>query len=160
MSFYQYLKGCRILGCFAAVGFGLLTSAPSVHANVYATNIRANEGTNAVVAPGDSITITYRLNEPASMGITVKILSGATVIRTFTFAGNSPGTDRGLNTIVWDGTDAQSNAVPLGSYSVSITAVTSGYTNWTQITSDSADGNTYVWEGNGIAVDRNPSSPF
>src|SRR6267154_3563736 len=159
MRFKQGLKSSSIWGGLT-IGLVMLPCAPSLHANVYATNIRANASTNAVVVRGDSISITYHLNEPASMGVTVKILSGATVVRSFNFSGGSPGTDRGLNTLVWDGMDAQSNNVSAGSYSVSITAGTSGYTSWTQITSDSVDANTYIWEGNGIAVDRNPANPF
>src|SRR5579859_3058896 len=57
--------------------------APKSNANVYATNIRINEGaTNVVASSGDTLTITYILNEPASLGATLQMQSGATVVQT------------------------------------------------------------------------------
>src|SRR5215467_8607264 len=126
----------------------------SARANVYATNIKLNGGlTNATTVPA---TISYVLNEPASLGVTVKILFGSTVVRTITIT-NGPGTALGTNTVIWDGNNDSSNPVGTGTYSVSVTAASSGYGDWTQISSDT---NNYVWEGRGIAVDRNPSSLY
>jgi hypothetical protein len=138
----------------------LWACAPSARANVYATNIKLNGNlTNAVASTGDSVTISYILNEPASGGVTVQILSGATVVRTINVSAGSAGSFRGLNTIVWDGTDDSAHVVPAGNYSVSITARSNGYTVWTMTTDDNNDGNN-IWEGRGIAVDRNTNSPF
>ena len=75
--------------------------------------------------------ISYILNEPASAGVTIKILSGATAVRTISLAGGSAGTTRGTNTVVWDGKDDSSANVPGGNYSVSIKAAATGYGGWT-----------------------------
>ena len=142
-----------------AVLTAVLSYTLSARANVYSTNVRLNGGvTNIFVSPGDSITNDYILNEPASLGVIIKILNGATPVRTISLPADGPGTLRGLNTVIWDGkTDGGVNAAP-GNYSVSITAASAGYNAWTHLTSDSDPG-TYVWEGRGIAVDRNPASP-
>src|SRR5262249_40978272 len=105
-----------------------------------------------------SVSISYILNEPAST-VTVNILAGTTVVRSLAFS-NDTNTLRGSNTIIWDGKDSQSRNVPEGSYSVSITASSTGYTNWTQITSDLDDAATFVRGGLGIAVDQNPNSLY
>ena len=144
-----------------AIGLALALTvfAPSAHANVYATNIKINGGiTNLSVQPGTNVSISYILNEPASAGVTVKVLSGATPVRTISIA-SGPGTTRGTNTVVWDGKDNSSNIVAGGNYSVSITAASSGYSRWT-ITSDDNNVGNYVWEARGIGVDRNPTSPY
>lgn len=137
-----------------------ITSLPSrAHANVYATNVRVNNGTTNITAlPGgtNTIAISYLLNEPASLGATVQIFSGTTVVTNMFFAPETQGALRGINEVTWDGTQS----VGGGTYSVRVIAAASGYTNWTQITSDTADLNTYVSQANGIAVDRNPASQF
>jgi hypothetical protein len=136
---------------------------PSARANIYATNIKLNGGTaNLNLSPGDSVSISYILNEPASLGVTLNIVNGNNVVRSYAFAPNTAGALLGTNSVLWDGKDASSNNVAPGSYSVSITAGTSGYTNWTQLTTDSTDNprSTYVFYGRGIAVDRNPNSIY
>jgi len=141
-----------------ALASAFLLHSLTAHANVYATNLKLNGGTtNVVSAPGQGVTVSYILNEPASMGIDIDILSGQSVVRRISMAGGGMGTLRGLNSVVWDGLDNNSNNVAGGVYQVSITAASSGYTNWTPITSDDDPG-TYVWFGRGIAVDRNVKS--
>jgi hypothetical protein len=142
--------GGLVLGLITVV-FGTRSSA-----NVYASNVRINDGiTNFVSAPGDPITITYILNEQASLGATVQIQSGATVVQTLEFPPGVEGTLRGFNSVNWEVTNLAS-----GTYSVSVTAASSGYTNWTELTSDTTDLNTYVFDGRGIAVDKNPASAY
>ena len=142
-----------------ALALALAAFAPSARANVYATNIKINGGTtNLSVQPGANVSISYILNEPASAGVTVKVLSVATAVRTISIA-SGPGTTRGTNTVVWDGKDNGGNNVAVGNYSVSITAASTGYRGWTITSVDNNAGN-YVWEARGIAVDRNPSSPY
>src|SRR4051812_6718132 len=69
-------------------------------ANVYATNIRVNEGiTNVVANGGDIITITYRLNEPATLGATIEFRAGATVVRSLLLPAGGSGTVRGFNVV-------------------------------------------------------------
>ena len=61
-------------------------------ANVYATNIKLNGSTtNLTLATGDSVTISYILNEPASLGATVNILTSSNIVRSLVFAPNTPG---------------------------------------------------------------------
>jgi hypothetical protein len=114
--------------------------------------------TNVAVAQGTGVSISYILNEAASAGVTIKILSGATVVRTMTIASGA-GTTRGLNTVAWDGKNNTGASVPAGDYSVSITAAASGYAGWSKITDDDNLGN-YTWESRGIAVNRNTNSPY
>jgi hypothetical protein len=136
------------------IALALAVCAPRANANVYATNIKLNDGTNNVtVSPGTPVTISYILNEPASGGVRIDIGLGAGVARSIALTNGQPGTFRGANSVEWDGN------VPAGVYSVSVTATSAGYTNWTLITDDTNPGN-YVWEGRGIAVNRNPSSPY
>src|SRR5205807_6312428 len=71
----------------------------------------------------------------------------------------APGTLRGTNVVVWNTTDDNSTPVSQGTYGIAITAAALGYSGWTQITLDEADGNA-VWEGRGIAVDQNTNSPY
>ncbi|SPE51501.1 conserved exported hypothetical protein [Verrucomicrobia bacterium] len=147
---------CSWLGGILA----LAAVPPSARANVYATDIRLNGGTTNVNLPAaGSVSISYILNEPASLGATINILNGTSVVRALALPAGSPGTLLGTNSVTWDGTDGNSNNVPNGVYSISITAASSGYTNWTQITTDTNAGN-YVFYGTGIAVDRNPASPY
>jgi len=146
----ELLAGMAVLAAFA----------PSARANVYATDVRLNGGTTNVTMPREgALSISYVLNEAASLGVTINILSGTNVVRALNFASGNPGSLRGANTAVWDGTDDNSNNVPGGVYSVTITAASSGYTNWTQTTVDTNPGN-YIFYGTGIAVDRNPASPY
>jgi hypothetical protein len=129
-------------------------------ANVYATNIKLNGGTTDVVMqPSDNVTVSYILNEPASLGVTLNILSTTGAVRTLAFPANAVGARKGVNTVIWDGKNSASNDLAPGTYSVSITAAAVGYTNWTQITDDNNPWN-YVYDGHGIAVDRNTNSPY
>jgi hypothetical protein len=140
----------------------LLTLLPNrSHANVYATNIRLNGSlTNIVVPSVTNLVISYSLNEPATRGVTLNINSGASVVRTYTFTSSGPGALQGSNYVVWDGRDNSSNSVGGGLYSVSITAASGGYTNWTQTSSESNDFEYHVWDPRGIAVNRNTNSPY
>jgi len=142
------------------LALALVTAVPSARANVYATNIKINGGiTNVSVLAGTNVTISYILNEPASAGVTIKILSGATAVRTISLAGGSAGTTRGTNSVVWDGKSDYGANVPGGKYSVSLQAAATGYAGWTKITDDNNPGN-YSYYTFGIAVDRNTNSPY
>jgi hypothetical protein len=142
-----------ILGTVALAG-------TTARANVYATNVRLNGGTtNVSLAPGGSVTIGYLLNEPATLGVTVAIKQGGTAVRSIALTGGGPGTMPGTNAVSWDGRDDIGHMVGGGTYSVSVTASASGYTNWTQISSD-ANTNNQIWEPRGVAVNVNPSSPY
>ena len=158
MKATRNLRSHSIIGGLA-LALAWATAAPSAHANVFASNVKINGGmTNVTVAPGTSVNIGYILNEPASAGVTIKILSGGTPVRTMTIP-SGPGTVQGTNSVVWDGkADGGSNA-PGGNYSVSITAASAGYAGWTKITDNNNAGN-YSWEARGIAVDRNTNSPY
>src|SRR3974390_770172 len=106
-----------------------------------------------------SVSISYILNEPASAGVTVKVLSGSNTVRTISIAAGSAGAKRGTNTVVWDGKNDSNAAVPTGNYKVSITTASTGYRGWT-ITSDDSNYGNYVWEARGIAVNRDTNSPY
>jgi hypothetical protein len=139
----------------------ILFAAPhSARANVYATNIKINDGiTNISVTAGSSVHISYILNEPASGGVLIKILEGTNTVRTISLAAGAAGTLRGKNIVTWDGNGAANSPVPTGVYGVSVRAASQGYARWTQTTDDNADGNV-IWQGRGIAVDQNTNSPY
>src|SRR5205823_4651832 len=71
----------------------------------------------------------------------------------------NPGTLRGTNSVLWNGKDNASNNVSAGTYSFSVNAAANGFGGWTQISSDSDDGN-YAVTPTGIAVNRNTNSPY
>ncbi len=156
----KYLSSTTIIGGLA-LALALVTAAPYAHANVYASNIKINGGLTAAVAnQGQNANISYILNEPASAGVTINVLSNAVVVRTISVAGGGAGALRGLNTVVWDGKDTGGSYVGLGTnYSVSVTAASTGYAEWTTTTSDANEGN-LVWEGRGIGVNQNTNSPY
>jgi hypothetical protein len=156
MSFKQYWRGNLVCG---GLTLGILGFTPTARANVYASNIKFNGSTNATAAAGLGVTISYILNEPASLGVSLQILSGTNVVRVLNIPGQHVGTLHGFNEVLWDTRDAGSNYVANGTYSVNITAASSGYTNWEQTTTDGAD-QTWIWEGRGIAVDRNANGLY
>src|ERR1019366_1653675 len=128
------------------IALALTSLTWSARANVYATNIKVNGSTNSPTGfAGNNVTIGYILNEPASAGVTVKILSGGTVVRSIAVAAGNPGTLRGANTVIWDGKNNAGNPVAGGDYACSITAAATGYSTWTQTTSDDNPGN-QIWQ--------------
>jgi hypothetical protein len=141
-----------------AIALALAALTGSARANVYATNIKVNGSTNGVsVFPGTDVSISYILNEPASAGVTLQILTGATVVRSLAVAPGDAGTFRGTNTVTWDGRDNGGNPVAGGNYYCRITAAATGYPVWTQTTFDTNAGN-QVWAPWGIAVNQNTNS--
>jgi FlgD Ig-like domain len=141
-----------------AIALALTSLTWSARANVYATNIKVNGSTNSpTVLAGKDVTISYILNEPASAGVTVNILSGSTVIRSMAMAAGNPGALRGANTVTWDGKNVAGNPVAGGDYACSITAAATGYKVWTQTTSDANPGN-QIWTPWGLAVNQNTNS--
>ena len=141
-----------------AIALALTCMTWSARANVYPTNIKINGSTNSpTVFSGNNVTISYILNEPASAGVTIKILSGSTVIRSIAVAAGNPGSLRGANTVTWDGKNNAGNPVAGGDYSCSITTAAAGYAVWTQTTSDANPGN-QIWQPWGLAVNQNTNS--
>ncbi len=154
-SVFRLAAARGILLLFYAL-LGIILSFPDeALANVYATNIRVQ---NAYLGQGDPLAISYILNEPASAGVVVEVLSDTNVFRTFSIS-SGYGTLRGTNTIIWDGQDDFGTNIAKGSYSLRITAKSDGFTNWTQISDDENPGN-YVYEPRSIAINCNSNSPF
>ena len=154
-TFIERRKGSLIAGVLITI----LITTTNAWANVYATNIRLNGGTtNAVVVQGGNASISYILNEPATEGVIIEIKSGMGTLRTIILT-NALGTARGSNNVIWDVRDNASNSLPVGNYSIHITAKATGYFGWTQISDDFSLGN-YVWAPRGMAVNRNPASPY
>jgi hypothetical protein len=138
------MKTIQFLLC-AAVG---VVSTLSARANVYATDIQIAGGfTNAGVPAGNPVSITYRLNQTADLGVTVNVLQGTNLVATL-----AGGTNMGLNAVTW--TPSAS-----GTYSVSITAAATGFPTWTQISVDTNAGMP-AYAPLGIAVDNNTNSPY
>jgi len=136
---------------------GFLLSTVNARANVYATDIQINGSlysvTNSTTNPSP-VTITYRLNETADLGVTVAILQGSKTVATIV-----GGTKKGLNSVVWGVTNNAGGAPGSGAFLVSITAAASGFKTWTQISADTNAGN-YAAAPNGLAVDNNTGSPY
>src|ERR1051325_8039114 len=143
-----------------ALALALAASAPSARANVYATNIKLNGLlSNATIGSGGTVNISYILNEPALTGVTIKIRSGATVVRTINVAGGGAGALKGSNTVAWNGKDDSNVNVPAGTYSITITSATSGFGSWTKTSDDSAA--YYVPNPRGgMAVNNNSNSTY
>ena len=159
MILSKCVRSGLVLVCLAAAVTATLFPLPA-SANVYATNIRINGVTNNVdLWSGTNVSINYILNEPATLGVTIRIFSGTNSIQTLILTNGGPGTMSGANTVLWDGTSVGGTNSPPGDYSLSITAASSGFTNWTQTTCDTNIGN-IVFEGRGIAVDKNAWSPY
>jgi hypothetical protein len=147
--------------CAAASALALLWAAPSARANVYATNIKLNGSlTGATNTQGAPVTISYILNEPATLGTTIQILSGATVVNTISIPAGTAGSLRGTNIVSW------SAQVPAGTYSVAITPAATGYTTWTQTSVDPPTASPWSSSGLycnyplGMDVDKNTNSPY
>jgi hypothetical protein len=142
----------------------LFSSILSVRANVYATDIRLDDFITAgVVVPGSSLTasnlaISYILNDNATAGVTIRIYSGSNVVKTFTTPGGDPGTEIGLNSVQWNGTNDDGSPAPPGVYTLSITAAADGYDTWTNITDDGT--NFFAAGPRGVAVNCNTNSPY
>jgi len=156
------MKNTRLKLCLltAASALAFVWAAPSARANVFATNIKLYGSlTGATNAQGAPVTISYILNEPATLGTTIQILSGATVVNTIGIPSGTAGALRGLNSVVWGGTNSLDAQVPAGIYSVAITPAAIGFTNWTQTSIDTNPGmpaNSAL----GIDVDKNTNSPY
>ncbi len=138
----------------------VLGAAPSARANVCATNIKLNgAAANAAMAQGTSLDISYTLNEPASSGVTIRILSGATAVRSIQVPGGGAGALKGGNTVSWNGRDDGGSLVPAGNYFVSVTAASVGYATWT-MTSDNSAAYYVPFPRGGLAVNINSNSPY
>jgi hypothetical protein len=145
-------------GRFLMLALAAPLLACNARANLYATNLRLNGAvllTNSIAVT--NINITYILNEPASLGVTVNISSGSNVIRTLTAAPGAQGALFGSNVMVWDSADFNGLPVATGNYVVSLSAAASSRTNWTQISQDSSAGN-YTLDPRGLAVNNNSNS--
>jgi hypothetical protein len=143
----------------ATIALICLALAPDVRGNVYATNLRLNGAISNVNLGNNGVSITYILNEAATGGVKLQVKAGTNTVRTIALTNGSPGTLRGTNLVVWDGKDDGSNAIPNGSYSISVTASAMGHNEWTQISDDQNAGN-YVWDPRGIAINKNTNSPY
>lgn len=151
---------CRIASCL--IGFGLIlgNQAPwlqHAQAHVYATHVRLTA--TASGGSGSRVEIRYILNEPATAGVVVEVLDQNTVVRRLTLASGEMGTRRGENFVIWDGRSDSGNPVCCGSYRVRIITASHGYPTWTLISHD-LDPGQYVYAPSGIAVIRNPDSPY
>jgi hypothetical protein len=135
-----------------------LCACLSARANVYATDIRLNGSLQAgVVSPGSPLAISFILNDVATH-VSVQICAGAHAIKTFASDAGQAGTNAGLNTVVWDGTNDDSSAAAVGVYNIRITASAGGYETWTNITDDGT--NFDVFLPTSIAVNKNTNSPY
>jgi hypothetical protein len=145
--------------CVVVLAWSLFTA--TARANVYATDIKF-DGTRTLVTSnaGGNLNISYILNEPATLGVTISISSNSKVVRTISVPSGVSGTLRGGNLVRWNGDDANGISVTPGAYTVSITASASGHTNWTQISRDTNDPGNYVFLPRGVAVDNNSNSLY
>ncbi len=137
-----------------AVASAMAVMTYDARANVYATDILVNGAFPPVGSVAASlntpVSISYHLNQAATLGVTVYIMQGNSIVASIT-----GGTAMGLNTVSWTPTST-------GTFSISITAaaadVSGGTTNWTQISVDST--NTAAVYPLGIDVDKNTNSAY
>lgn len=146
------MKALRLFSCLIA---SFLFSTFHARANVYATDIKVNNSLSTISNSGSSpVTVSYRLNQAATLGVTVAIWDGTNKV-----AAIAGGTNMGLNTVRWGLTNEAGETLSNGTYSISITAAAAGFTNWQQISVDTNAGN-YAFFPGGIAVDNNTNSPY
>ncbi len=144
---------------YGAVMIAAVATTTAV-ANVFPSAVKITS-----ITPG-GVTVRYILNENADgsggnpgVEIRVRRASDNVAIKTVQFAAPAPETRRGSVTWVWDKTDDASNPAPEGEYYFEVTASDDGYGVWTQI-SDDADNNNKFNSLRGVAVNRNPASPY
>jgi hypothetical protein len=144
----------KLLFAVLASASALLFTPSAAKANVYATDIQLNTNLTGPVhvSGGTSFTLTYHLNDNATAGVTINILSGTTVVSTTNIASPNAGTLTGLNTVSLNAPGGN------GTYSVSIIAASTGYTNWQQI--NPLTTNYVAVFPLGMAVDKNTNSPY
>ncbi len=131
----------------------------SAKANVYATDIKLNGLTNnAAVVFGQTVQISYILNEPATEGVAARIYSGTNAVRTFLATPGNPGALAGSNVFAWDCKNQTGSNVTPGVYAIRITAAADGYSTWTNTTDDGPA--FQVPQPSAIAVNKNTNSPF
>ena len=142
---------------------GLDSTCLSAKANVFASNLKLNNvATNLMTAPGDGVTISYLLNHHADAGVTVSVVFGTNILWSTNLT--SAGTNRGINSVVWDGRDSSGNVASNGLWLVSVTAASAGKTNWWKVPMvDNGlvthNGEGHAWSPYGIAVNNNVDSP-
>lgn len=142
---------------FHSIGFMLvaLATMPAVEVlgNVYSTNLGQSSNTLNPSA-GDSITLSYLLNEDAS-DVSVQILdSTSSVVRTITAGAQSKGT----HSVAWDGKDDANATLASGNYSFRVTSSGTTYSDWTQTSVDGVLNN--FEQSRGVAVNKNSNSPY
>jgi len=148
----------RVFALALALAAPLWTTG--ARANIYATVLNLTRahtlggGTNT-----GAINISYILNEPADLGVTINISSGSNLVRTISVSPGANGTLFGTNLVLWDGNNSNGVSLPTGIYIFSVTAASSGHTNWAQISRDTNAGN-YVFAPRGLAVNNNSNSFF
>jgi len=129
--------------------------ARSAQANVYATDIRLNGSLlPQVILPGGNLTISYILNETATVGVWVRLYYGTNVVKTLASADGNAGTNAGLNSVSLN----DLTNLAQGAYTVAITAAATGYATWTNITDDGT--NFEIAFPRGISVNQNTNSPY
>ena len=133
--------------------------APIARGNIYVTDLRLNGVESLSIGVGTDVNITYVLNEPATLGVTINIVSGTNLVRTISAAPGAQGALLGRNLLVWNGDNSSGFPALSGQYTVSVTAAANGFTNWTQISQDTNAGN-YVFDPRGLAVNNNTNSPY
>ncbi|RKY61303.1 MAG: hypothetical protein DRP96_03595 [Candidatus Neomarinimicrobiota bacterium] len=133
--------------------FVLLLFSVNSYANVYASHIEVS-ATELTVDGVNVVTISFILNEAADSGVDVKIYdTDGVLVRTISLSAGV----KGVNTVDWDGTDDAGIPVWEGDYSFEITASDDGYTDWTKISDDLK---TVMYSPKGIAINRDPNSPY
>jgi hypothetical protein len=145
---------------FLVLALALPLLASNARANIYVTDLKLNGAQSLDIGAGFSaIDITYVLNEPATVGVTINIASGTNLVRTLSPAPGAQGSLFGHNLVTWDGNGSDGFPAPSGQYIVSVTAAANGHTNWAQISQDTNAGN-YVFDPRGLAVNNNSNSPY
>lgn len=129
-------------------------------ANVYVSNVRANDSEERTVLsrPGRTVTLSYILNEAASEGVTIEMVSTNQIaVWKMSVPAGASGTLKGTNTLTWNGLADDGSYPAFGLYRARLTAASAGYPEWTQLT---ADTNCAVYQCRGLAVNRNAPSLY
>ncbi len=130
-----------------------LALASSTGANIMPTALSSSAASFNPTT--ETVDLCYRLNEAAGMAVAVEIYNASEqLVRTLEGT-----TDRGLNTVTWDGKNDAGEYVPNGSYYFKVIASDFGHSDWEVISTDTLEAGYIMYSGKALKINKNPDSP-
>ncbi|HOC31759.1 MAG: hypothetical protein GYA63_06505 [Armatimonadetes bacterium] len=157
------LFGKNGIAALVATGVLIFTVGGSALAGSFAIRVSNVQVSLGTLYPGQTTTVSYAVggastNIPGGLvNVKIEFLSGATVVKTFTFAAGQPGAQPGANVVVINAADLPSG----GPYTVRVTATGGTITapDWLKVSSPT-DPNMQFLNPRGVDVNRITGSPY